>query len=238
LVLALWGLQQKRAWLAGAVLPWLLIKPHITLVPVLTLMAIFWFRGPRRALFWAGISLVGLLMVSTLAIPGWYEPIVRGNLPNALTQNLDDSGQVTQIRVLTTLPHWLKQFGLSPSAVWILSGVVAVAGIGLLIWAWQRKAEAPYLVALSVVVGLAITPYAVQYDYVLLALGLLWVFREFPLVSPRRRVIGLLILAFALSVPIWEKWLSDGYWLVLALGALLVLLGWSRIGSTPQGAEP
>jgi hypothetical protein len=226
LAILLCALRSRREWLAGLTLAFLLTKPNVTFLPAAVIMAIFWYRGHRRALMWAGLSLAAFLLISTLAIPGWYEPILRGNLPNGLTQVLDGPQQVVGIRINTTLIDWLKGFGLPTSWIWGVWSAVVLASLGLLAWAWRQKVETTYLVALAVTLGLVITPYALQYDYALLTLSLVWVYWKLPQVSTWQKGIGLAILAFLFSVLFWEGPISDGYWLVLGMGSLSVLLGW------------
>jgi hypothetical protein len=238
LAVLLWALQQDKDWLAGLALPLLLTKPNATFVPVAVITAVFWFRGHRRALLWAGIGLFGLLLISTLAIPGWYEPIVGGELPNGLTQVLDGPQRVTGIRINTTLLDWLQGFGIPKSIGWGVWGIVVLLSLCLLIWAWRREVDTVYLVALAVALGFIISPYTLQYDYPMLALVLFWVYWRLPQVAAKQRWVGLAILVFLFSVLLWEGPISDGYWIALGLGGLLLWLGWPRpAATTPTGAE-
>jgi len=241
LAVILWALQTGRDRLAGLTLPLLLTKPNVTFLPLAVLLAVFWSRSDRRALLWAGIGLAGLLLLSTLAIPGWYEPILRGELPNGLTQVLDGPEEVTGIRINTTLLDWLKSFGLPDPVNWGIWGLAVVASLGLLIRAWRHNVDTVYLVLLSVVLGFVITPYTLQYDYPLMVPAFLWVLWKLPRFLRRslrrslRRVpgwqrwIGPVVLAFLFSVLLWEGPISDGYWIALGLAGLLIWLGQGEV---------
>ena len=67
-------------------------------------------------------------------------------------------------------------------------------------------------------VSFAITPYALQYDYPPLTIVLYWVMA----LSSRAGsiVIPALVLLLISSVLVWERPISDGYWIVIGLAGL------------------
>jgi hypothetical protein len=133
---------------------------------------------------------------------------------------------------------WLQGFGIPKSIGWGIWGIVVLISLCLLIWAWRREVDTVYLVALAVALGFVISPYTLQYDYPMLALALFWVYWRLPQVAAKQRWVGLAILVFLFSVLLWEGPISDGYWIALGLGGLLLWLGWPRpVATTPTGAK-
>ena len=72
---------------------------------------------------------------------------------------------------------------------------------------------------------LLLTLYALMYDNTVLVVGLLWAYRRFGQVTKgARRWAGIGLLIFMHSVLFWAGPAYDGYWLILAMAALLLLL--------------
>jgi drug/metabolite transporter (DMT)-like permease len=80
------------------------------------------------------------------------------------------------------------------------------------------------MAALATALGLLLTPYALQYDYPPLVLALFWVYGAFPRGRSLQRWLALAVLVFVFSVPLWERPVYDGYWMLLGIAGLLVYL--------------
>jgi hypothetical protein len=226
LVLSLWGYQHKRPWLAGVPLVFLLTKPHVAWL-VVPFLGWFYFGHQRQAVVWALALLVGLVLISTALLPGWYTRLTEPYILTGLGNVLDGSEQAVSRRLNTVLRDWLGQWGIAGALYWTILGGLVI-GSGLVLWlAWRRKSGLAYMTALTTTVGLLLTPYALQYDYALLVLALFWVYRSLSRARPQLWWIALLILAAIFSVPIWEHPVYDGYWIVLGIALLLVLLNGS-----------
>ena len=78
--------------------------------------------------------------------------------------------------------------------------------------------------ASAAAVGLLVTFYALQYDYPPLILALFWSWRALPRAPKVARWAAGAILAFVLSVPLWEHPVYEGYWILLGILAMLLLL--------------
>jgi hypothetical protein len=97
--------------------------------------------------------------------------------------------------------------------------------VGLIILArliWKSASLLPVVVT-SLLVSFGVTPYAFQYDYALLALVFIWGLAISEYGQGRWAILaGAAIAIFVVSVPIWERPISDGYWMVIGLAALAI----------------
>jgi hypothetical protein len=104
-------------------------------------------------------------------------------------------------------------------------GLMALSVVAVLWLAWRSELPVPYLALLSTTLGLMLTPYAGQYDYPPMILALYWVYPSFPAQRARTRWwFALVVLLFVFSVLFWEGPAYDGYWVVLGMVALLLML--------------
>ena len=230
-VLSLWAHQRNKHWLAGIALSLLLTKPNVTWLMVPCLGLLYWRRG-RRAVWWALATVAVLLVASTLVLPGWYRELARPDFGAGLTMQLDGPYRVESERLNTVLSDWLRPWGISGTLYWVIWGVLALGG-GTVMWlSWQNADEDAYWLCLASAVGLLITPYALQYDYPPLVLGLFWIWRALPKAPRALRWAGVAILAFVFSVPIWEQPVYEGYWILLGVLSLLLLLN-PRLSQIP-----
>ena len=215
---------RKSSWnWAGFWLAMLLIKPNITLLPVAAICLWLVLRRRWQTFLSLGLVLIVLLLVSTALSPGWYSPLLQSGLGSQLGQVLDAPNVVVALRINTTLTDWLTGYGLTNGTVSIIQWLATLAsGLSLLLVIFRSNSLLGVICA-ALLANFAVTPYALQYDYPLLSLPLFWslahVFH-----SKRGLWIGLFINAFIASVLIWERPISDGYWILLGL---VSLAGWS-----------
>ncbi len=223
LIATLTAIRRGRwAW-AGLWLALLLIKPNVTLILVAAIMLWLLRRGRWQPLLTMFLVVTGLFLASTAATPDWYRPLLQSGVGNGLVTVLDGPTRVVAVRVNTTLIDWLATF--EPNRNWreIIYIVAAIIGGFTLIFFVLRSNSLMKVVIVSLLVSFAVTPYALQYDFPLLTLPLFWAMA----LSTRSSLAlwgGWAISAFIASVLIWERPISDGYWIVIGL---IVLTIWS-----------
>jgi hypothetical protein len=222
-VLSLWGYRRRKPWLAGITLALLCTKPNVTwlLVPCL---GVFYLKYQRNAAWWAVGTLLGLLVVSTIVFPGWYLHLTEPGFGAGLTIELDGPDRVRSGRLNTVLRDWLKPWAVDEWLYWAIWGSLVVGSAAAMWLAWRNVRDAPYWVSLSAAVGLLVTFYALQYDYPPLILALFWSWHALPKAPKVARWVAGTILAFVLSVPLWEHPVYEGYWILLGVLATLLLL--------------
>ena len=223
LVETLLALKNKNGIWAGLWMALLLIKPNITLIPVMTI--IFWLIRKRN---WQPVAsmvmlTIGLLGISLIVTPNWYHPFFKLGFGQGLFSTLDGPDKIVAIRVNTTLHDWLTMFQVATETTRTLSVVAFIIGLTILAIITWKSNSIILIVITSLLVNFAITPYALQYDYPLLTLVLFW---AIALTQYGRqqwiKVAGLAIIFFVASVPSWERPISDGYWITIGLIGLSI----------------
>ena len=223
LVEALLALRNKNGTLAGVWLALLLIKPNITLIPVITIT--FWHIRNRnwQPVVSTWLLTLGLLAIASMVTPNLYHPFFQPGFGQGLFNFLSSPGQIVGSRINTTLHDWLTMFQVSSDITNAISVLAFLIGLTILAII-TLKSDSPIQIAVaSLLVNFAITPYALQYDYPLLTLVLFW---AIALAQFRQRqwitIVGAIITLFIFSVPFWERPISDGYWIVIGLIALTI----------------
>ena len=210
---------RKRQWTGlGVFLALALIKPNAMLIPVASISIWLVHRQIRRPVIIALITLTGLVLLTTALTPGWYQPFFLPGFGEGLSVVLDGPSQVTGTRLNTTLLDWLKWFAVPESVRTVMYAAVMLIGAWVVTRAvWKSETILEVMVA-SLLVSFAITPYALQYDYPPLTIVLFWAMA----LSSRAgsKVIPALGILFISSVLVWERPISDGYWIVIGLAGL------------------
>ncbi|MFQ6015920.1 MAG: glycosyltransferase family 87 protein, partial [Anaerolineae bacterium] len=222
LSLALWAIQRGSWGLTGLSLALLMTKPQASFVVFGVLLVALWFSR-KRAIVWCLVSLTLLVVVSTWILPGWYQHFFEPGFGKGLTHVLDGPDKIVAKRINTTMLHWLDSMGIPGILAWAIYALTVVGCGWLLVRALCRSLALQRLTALATTVGFLVTPYALQYDYPPLILPLLAVYKELPHLTQWRRWMGLGILAFLFTVPLWEGPISDGFWLPVGTLCLLLL---------------
>lgn len=223
---------KDRQWdRMGIFLAAALIKPNIMLIPV-GIMALWLVRRRIfRPVVVMVVLLLGLIVVTTILTPDWYQPILRPNFSQGLTEVLDGPGRTTGVRLNTTLMDWLKMFQVPAGMRIVLYAAVIAVGAWVsvrVIWNSNSFIEAAVT---ALLVNFAVTPYALQYDFPPMTIALFWGMAL--AVRAGSLKIPALLLVMIASVLFWERPISDGYWIVIGL-CLLVLWALKR----NRGAEP
>ncbi|MGE5373893.1 MAG: glycosyltransferase family 87 protein [Bacteroidota bacterium] len=197
-----------------------LIKPNIMLLPMLVL-ALWLVRNKfLRPVITALVTLFALVLVTTLLTPGWYQPFLQPHFSQGITQVLDGPNQVTGARLNTTLLDWLKWYSVPVPARYGIYIVVVLACLWLLgrtVWKSDSILE---VLVVSLLVVFVSTPYALQYDFPPLVIVLFWALASSAHAS--EKTIPILIVLFLASIIIWERPISDGYWMVIGLVVLAI----------------
>ena len=214
----------KKDWLGvGIWMALFLLKPNITLVPLVAI--IIWLLRCKqwKPIIIFGLTVAFLLAATTLATPDWYQPLFKPGIGNGLANELNGPGQIVAIRINTTLTDFLKMSHLNATIIALIYIVAFLIGILVLAFTLFHFQSILEIIAISLLVGYALTPYALQYDYPPLTFVLLWALAVcFGSVNKIRHWAALLITAFILSVPLWERPISDAYIIVIALIGLVL----------------
>lgn len=162
-------LLDKRPLLAGLLLGCLVYKPQFALVvPLLLLAARQW-----RAILGAALSSVALIAL-TYAIWGW--PVWQAFLDSLpLTRTIViEQGKTGWEKIMSPFSA-VRSWGLAIGPAYIAQGAASIAAIGATLWLALTGRPALRNAAASAAVLIA-TPYVLDYDYVVLLLGIgfLW----------------------------------------------------------------
>ena len=225
---------KKEQWTRmGIFLAAALIKPNIMLIPA-GMMALWLLRNRiYRPVVVMSAALAALVIVTTILTPAWYQPILQPNFGQGLTEVLDGPEKTTGVRLNTTLRDWLGVFGASEGLQNLAFAVLVLICLPVAFnVAWKSNSFFEVTVT-SLLVNFAVTPYALQYDFPPLAIVLFW--------GAALTIHGgswkapALLIAFITSVLVWERPISDGYWIVIGL-ILLILwnLRMNRIIDLPK----
>lgn len=212
---------KKEQWnRMGVFMALALIKPNIMLLPIATLVIWLLMNKKWQPVRTALLVFLSLVVVTTIITPGWYEPFFKPDFGQGLTDTLDGPGRVTGVRLNTTLLDLLKWHSV-PNALRIGIYLIVVLAALWILWRSIRTSKSIMEVAaVALLASFAITPYALQYDFPPLVFVLFWALAMSRGASGR--IIPVLIVVFISSVLIWERPISDGYWIVIGLIALTV----------------
>jgi hypothetical protein len=200
-----------------------LLKPNITLIPLAAIVIWLLRRKQWKPVAVFSLTVAILLTASTIATPDWYQPLFRPDFGNGLANVLNGPGQIEAIRVNTTLIDFLKMTHINTTMITIIYIIAILTGALTLVITLYRSQSILEVTAISLLAGFALTPYALQYDYPPLAFVLLWTLAVcFRYANIVRRWTAILITAFILSVPLWERPISDAYVIVIALIGLVL----------------
>jgi len=207
----------------GVYLAFSLVKPNIMLIPAAALAAWLVRQRNLRPVVAMLATLAGLILLTSILTPRWYQPMFQPNFGQGLTETLDGPDQITGVRLNTTLMDWLKILhipGGSRVVIYAASIAIGISILAIIVW---RSGSIMQVVITSLLVAFGVTPYALQYDYPPLAIVLFWGMALSNYASSGK--VPLVIMSFIASVLVWERPISDGYWIVLGLCGLAIW-GW------------
>lgn len=217
---------RKEQWhLAGVWLALLLIKPNITFIPVIAITTWLARRGQWRPVVVMCTLIASLFIVTTIATPDWYQPFFQQGFGRGLVVSFDGPNRITGYIINTTLLDWLKMLHVGESLRKMIYILVVIGGVYVCTHIVRKSKSILHVLATSLLVSFAITPYAFQYDYP--PLTLMWFLAtESCTSSMRAQWGGVAISIFITSVLIWERPISDGYWIVIGLCLLSIWSWW------------
>ncbi len=221
LALTLWTARSHRPRWSGALLALALSKPTITVLPVLAVL-LWWLRRRQgRALQGFAVTLFASLLLSAPLLPGMLDQLQSPGVGQGLVREMDGPGQVGSFRLTTTLPHWLAMsFSAPPRLITTMQGLALLVGVGLTLWAVSRATSLLSLLSVALLASYWVAPYALQYDFPPLAIPLFAALQGTSRQSTRARRVAALLLLATLSVPLWERPISDGFWIVVGITLL------------------
>ena len=206
------GLATRPA-LAGALFGLLSYKPQLAVAAFAALL----FGRHWRALAAALATALALAAVS-LAAFGWESWRLGLATLGAARQALE-TGEIAWDRLVTVFGA-ARLAGAGITTAYALQALAALAAIFMLWWVWRRPAPlALQGSALALAIPLT-TPYAFDYDLVLLLLPLAWLLREGMANGFRRGEVTLLVLVWLCPVAGWLV----AHWSHLLLTPVLLLL--------------
>jgi alpha-1,2-mannosyltransferase len=178
----------RRPVLAGLLFGALCYKPHFGLLIPVALAA----GGHWRAFAAAGLSVVGLVLLSALLFGGetWhhYLATVIGSTATY------ETGRVNLAAFVTPFGGVLVMGG-TPRLAYAVQAIATLAAIALVAIVWARRLPLPIRAATLASATLAAIPVALIYDLMLATIAAAWLYRAESGISPARR--GVLAVLFA-----------------------------------------
>ncbi len=185
---------ERHPMIAGVCFALATFKPQLALLigPALII------GGHWRALGAMAAALVALIIITVAAfgMAPWYaffqnlsfaqEQVALGNLP---------------WRRMPTIFAAVLMSGLDATAAQLIQGVVALGAAAGVAWAWWRRVHFNLRAALLVAAIPLVTPFAYDYDLVILLLPVAWLVLEAQRAPLKHAEIAVMVLAWAL--PSW-----------------------------------
>ena len=160
IVAAIFAVEKKMDILAGFLLPFIWIKPH--LVIIFTLFAII--RSGKRTVFVSGGLIIFMLLLETLLSPGWHLEML--NLLKIGTQRVDGLQFTTFPSLLGFQENWVGTGNL-PITIFLVIFALATT------WYFRSLPTIPFL-SLALTASLFCAPRAYAYDLPLLIPSIIW----------------------------------------------------------------
>jgi hypothetical protein len=189
---------ERRPVVAGVLFGLLCYKPHLgLLIPVFLIAGRQW-----RAFFAASATVIALVAASVLAFGPeiWIEYAASAS---KLRQWILEDGKDTFHRMLSVFVA-MRRLGLDVFAAYAIQAAVAVAAATIVAAAWYRDAPAPIRYSLAVLGTFLATPYLQDYDLIVAAFVVAWLFAtpgRFPQ-TPVTIVSALILLAPIFAAPV------------------------------------
>jgi hypothetical protein len=206
----------------GGWMAFLSFKPNITAFPLAVLAIWLLLRGRRTPVMSMAGALAVMLLISLLLSPGWYLELLKPDKVTGLSYTLNPSGEVQIERYTTTLLDWLAAHGVDGNPAYGIYAVMVLAGIA---WAGRLAYRSPSFteaLAMALLIGFALTPYALFYDYPSLAVTLFFLGAGVPCGSAapwgQRLMHGLILLSLFIGNHIAYR-----YWIIVILLSYVIL---------------
>jgi hypothetical protein len=208
------ALVDRRPVLAGVLFGLLTYKPHLgLLIPVALIAGRYW-----RSFAAAAVTAVLLALVSGLAL-GW--DTWAGFFANAhINRDLLDSnpGMWPRMPTVYLAGRWL---GVPSLAAYALQAVCALGAAAAVFAVWRKGAPLPVRAFALIVGAFLATPYAWDYDLVVLAVAAVWYWAQAK--ADGWRPGEKIMLAALVLMPLGAPWLA--FYAHLQLAPLVYLAG-------------
>ena len=222
LALGLLAIKRRQYAVAGLALVLFVTKPSVTL-PAAGIIVLWLVYRQRRSLLWAAGWTAGLILLSSVVISKWWQ-FDRSGFGRGLAYALDGPDQIAAVRVLSTIYDFLDfVLGVGPPFHYLIATALAISGVALVLVAWRQSRYLPTTLSAALVLTFLVTPYALQYDYVVLVLPFFWIVMHLPALENTLRAMTVGLLLFSFSVLIWQQWSYQGYFQLLALAGAFAL---------------
>jgi hypothetical protein len=209
-------LLDRKPLLAGLLLGCLVYKPQFALlIPLLLLVTRQW-----RAILGAALSSLALIAL-TFAIWGW--PVWQAFLDSLpLTRSVVIEQGTTGWEKIMSPFSAVRSWGMAIGPAYLIQGVASAAAIGAALWlAWTTRPALRNAAATAAV--LIATPYVLDYDYVVLLLGIGFLWKDGEQHGWGSWERSLLALAWA--VPYFGRAVAEATLFPLGLLTAFIVLG-------------
>jgi hypothetical protein len=222
--LSLWGLLNRRAWLAGLPLglAFILKTTGLTLWFLLPLQrrwaALAWGLATILTVALASLPWIGL--ATWQAYAGVVTTIIAGSPIKAVTAYQTTAGLLTHL--LQYDPTWNPQ----PVYHWpllasLLTFLISLTALALTLWPGRDHRPAPFLFAALLPLSVVLLPVAEEHHFVILLISIFILLHTTPLAtktlrSPDTLLLGLAILLLIAPIPYKHPALSPGWLALLA----------------------
>ncbi|HEX5777774.1 MAG TPA: glycosyltransferase family 87 protein [Xanthobacteraceae bacterium] len=191
-------LLERRPTIAGVLFGLLIYKPHLGLmIPVFLIAGRQW-----RAFFAAAATVIALVGASVLAFGPeiWTEYAASAS---KLRQWILEDGEDVFHRMLSVFVA-ARRLGLDVTSAYMVQAAIGVAAAALVAVAWYREAPAPIRYSLAILGTFLATPYLQDYDLVVAAFVVAWLFATPGRFSqiPVMIVSALILLAPIFAAPV------------------------------------
>lgn len=219
---------ETRPVVAGLLIGLLSYKPQLAVAVFAALLF-----GRHWRVLAVALAAALALAAASLAVFGW-ESWRAGLAALGVARSALEAGQISWDRLVTVFGA-ARLAGAGITAAYALQSLAALAAMGILWWAWRRPASLALRgSALALAIPLT-TPYAFDYDLVLLLLPLAWLVQEGLTTGFRRGEIALLALVWASPVAGWLLALWSHILLTPALLLLLLVATLRRVIAAEPG---
>ncbi len=167
------GIRYLDAWpvLAGLFLGGLIYKPHfLTMLPVVLLVEWRWHTAVAAA---CSAALLVALSVAVLGVAPWYGFAASAATARAVLEQ----GAVGDYKMHSVFAA-IRLFGGGLAFAYSVQGIIALGAAGLLGWLCRKSPGAEAIGAALAAAAVLASPFLLVYDFVLLTIPLLWIWRE------------------------------------------------------------
>lgn len=212
--------RRRMPWATGACLVLAVTKPQPAWIAIAALMLLGY--KVFRPLVWATVTAgTALLLIAGPLTVQWFTLLFSSDARRGLVYAFGESADITAVRINTTFFDWAGSMNMPASVAQMGYVAVALIVVYFVLTTVLRSSRLSDVVSVGLVGSVLLAPYILQYDYVPLTFVLFYIYKTHRRAWPEY-VVGLLLIG-VFSVPLWERPISDGYWIAVLLGGALAL---------------